>query len=247
MENTLYIALSRQSVLRREMGVIATNIANMNTNGYQAERMMFVDHLERSRGNEHLLPDKLSFVRDIKQYRSLDEGPLETTGNPLDVAIAGRGYFSIQTDDGPRYTRDGRFTLDASGTLVNGAGLPVLSVAGGPLQVGPEDTSLMIANDGTLSSEAGVIGRIGVYEFDNEQALEKQAGNLFDAGEQPANEATAPRVQQGALEGSNVVPVVELTRMIEVQRAYESTKSFVEEEHKRQKSVYSLMTAARSA
>ena len=112
MENTSFIALSRQSALRRQMDVVANNVANMNTAGFKGERMMFVEHLVKSKGGEKILGDRLSYVRDISTMRDLSDGPLEKTGNPLDLAITGDGYFMVQTDVGNQYTRNGRFQLD---------------------------------------------------------------------------------------------------------------------------------------
>ncbi len=109
METTTLIALSRQGGLRRQLDVVANNIANMNTTGFKGERMMFVEHLVKSQESGKLLGTKLSFARDIATMLDVSEGPMETTGNPLDLAITGEGYFVIQTENGERYTRNGRF------------------------------------------------------------------------------------------------------------------------------------------
>jgi flagellar basal-body rod protein FlgF len=118
METTSLISLSRQAGLRRQMEVVANNIANMNTVGFKGEHMMFVDHMIRSRGGEKVYPQKIHFVRNIATFRNVQEGGITQTHNALDVAIAGRGFFVVQTPQGERYTRNGRFQLDQTGQLV---------------------------------------------------------------------------------------------------------------------------------
>ena len=132
MESSVLIALSRQGTLKREMDVIANNLANMNTTGFKSQKMLFVEHLVKSRGGDRLLPVKLSFARDVAQITDLSDGELNTTGNTLDVAIKKDGFFVVETPNGQRYTRNGRFETDSQGQLVNQQGFPVLTGAGVP-------------------------------------------------------------------------------------------------------------------
>jgi flagellar basal-body rod protein FlgF len=231
METTSLISLSRQTGLRRQMEVVANNLANMNTVGFKGEHMMFVDHFVRSSGGEKPFPQKLHFVRDIATFRNPTEGEITQTSNALDVAIAGPGFFAVQTPDGERYTRNGRFQLDQSGQLVTQEGFAVLT-QGGPIVLGPRDASVHIARDGTVSSETGQLGKLRVVTFDNEMALRQVGNTLFRTDEAPRN-AEKPTVVQGALEASNVQPIVEITRMIEVQRSYESLARFIDREDER--------------
>ena len=124
MESSVLIALSRQGTLKREMDVIANNLANMNTTGFKGQKMLFVEHLVKSRGGDRLLPVKLSFARDVAQITDLSDGQLNTTGNTLDVAIKKDGFFVVETPNGQRYTRNGRFETDNQGQLVNQQGFP---------------------------------------------------------------------------------------------------------------------------
>ena len=243
MENTMFIALSRQMSLRREMTVVANNIANMNTNGFKGEKVMFVEHLVRSKGSGSVLGDKLNYVRDIATMRDTSRGHIEQTSNPLDVALAGDGYFAIGDPIGEKYTRNGRFQLDATGQLVTQHGDPVLSNSDQPFFFGPTDTKITIAGDGTVASENGSLGRLKIVNFKNELDL-KQAGNsAFRPG--PDNfpeEIEYPELIQGALETSNVEPIIELTKMIEVHRAYNGAKTFIDKEDERQKTMIREMT-----
>ncbi len=232
METTSYIMLSRQGALRRQMTAVANNLANMNTNGFRGERMLFVDHLVRTKGGESLLREKVAYVRDVASYRVLDEGPMRETGNPLDLAIHGDGYFVIETEQGPRYTRDGHFRLDETGRLVSQAGNPVLGQGDAPIFFAPSDVDIRIARDGTVSADQGDIGRLRIVSFENEHAMQRQAGALYDSADPPVD-VDGPDVVQGMVEGSNVQPILEMVRMIDIHRAYQSSKRFVDKEDER--------------
>ena len=233
MENTAYIALSRQGVLNREMSAIANNLANMTTTGYKGERMMFVDHLTRSRSSDFIADQRLSFVRDIASYRDLAEGPIKQTSNPLDLAIHGDGYFVVQAADGTdQYTRNGSFRMDNGGQLVNQDGLPVMTDTGTPIFFASTDVTINIAGDGTVSSENGNIGKINVVTFKDPYKLSRLAGGLYTTDQQPTPKVD-PQVVQGGLEGSNVQGILEMTRMIEVSRTYNSAQKLIETEDAR--------------
>lgn len=228
MENAAYIALSRQQALRTEMDIVANNIANVNTPGYRAEKMVFNEYLERTRPGE-----RLSFVEDVGLARDLSEGPISQTGNPLDVALSGPGFFALNTDLGERYTRNGRFGLNAQGELVATDGHRVQGVGGGPIVVPGEGGPVSIAGDGTVSNGEGVLGRLRIVGFEDERDMRRAAGGLFATDQVPEENAPAT-VVQGALEGSNVEAVIEITRMMEVLRRYQSVQRMLQNDHERQ-------------
>ena len=230
MDNPGYVALSRQLTLGRQMEMIANNLANMNTTAYRGEQILFREFLAGSGGER----EAVSFVRDPGQLRDLSSGPMSSTGAALDLAIDGPGYFVIDTAQGPRYTRDGHFKLDAQGQVTTAAGDPVLA-DGGPLVVPIDAKDIQVAGDGTVSTEQGELGRLDVVTFDNEQLLKRVKGNAYDAGEAIATAAVGSEVVQGMLEGSNVQGVGEMTRMIETLRGYQSAQRFAEQEHERQR------------
>lgn len=232
METTSYIALSKQGVMRRELSSIAHNLANMNTTGFKGERMMFVDHLQRSRSGDFIADQRLSFVRDVASYRDISEGPIEQTGNPLDVAIHGEGFFAIETPDGERYTRSGNFRLDNGGQLVTQDGQPVLSDGGAPVFFAPEDTSITINEDGRISTENGPLGKLRVVTFDNLQDMESTGNGLYSTNQLP-NAAPDTQVIQHALEKSNIQAITEITRMIQVNREYASAQKLMDREDDR--------------
>jgi flagellar basal-body rod protein FlgF len=196
--------------------------------------MMFVEHLVKSRGGHRIGGDKLAFVRDIATAKDLSEGAFQKTGNPLDLSISGDGFFVLGTPGGERYTRSGNFQMDSTGQLVTRNGDPLLSDSGEPFFMSPADTRIIVAPDGTLSTENGVLGKMAVVNFANKQAMRVVAGGMYST-EQAATPVEQPTIIQGMLEGSNVQPIAEMTRMIQVARSYESTKSFVGREDDRMK------------
>lgn len=230
MENALYIGLSRQMILRREMEIIANNIANMDTNGFKVESM-----IQKTDPSEPAVtlggPRPVKFVAPDGVARDFGQGVLTRTSGELDMAIEGKGFFQVQTPQGPRFTRDGRFTTDTTGRLVTQGGHAVLDASGGEIIINPEKGQVAVAADGSMSQGNEAVGKVGVYTFTNPGALEKAGDNLFRNGSNlAANPATESKLRQGFLEGSNVRPVLEITRMVEVSRAYESTTKMMESE-----------------
>ena len=222
MDNSVYIMLSRQTALFRKMDSTAHNIANVNTTGYRAERNMFTDHLV-SDGNRR----KMAFARDPASYLDTREGPLQVTSDLLDVAISGDGYFTVQDGNNRRYTRAGNFTLDAEGYIVTPTGAFVLDDGGQRIQLQPGARDIMVGETGSILVDGEDVGRLGIAEFPNQQALEHEAGALFRANVQPLA-AVNSRVMQGVQEKSNVEPITELVEMTKINRATTSTAKFIE-------------------
>ncbi len=241
MENPGYVALSRQMVMRRQMEVVAHNLANLTTPGFKAESMVFVEHLKRT-----LPQEMLSFVQDIATVQDLRPGPVKTTGNALDLSIRGDGYFVVETPEGERYTRAGHFALSADSEIVNSNGYPLLSDAGTPLVIPQDTTEIVVADDGTVSTEEGLLGRIQLVRFQNQQALDRQENGLYGAGEQFAEPDEISTIQQGTLESSNVVGVVEMTKMIDTVRSYQAAAQMSSEEHERQRRAITALAPVRT-
>lgn len=241
MENPIYIGLSRQVALRAQMDVIANNVANMSTPGYRAQNMVFTEFVEKPNETKHDSlrgQDPLSFVLDYGHYQVNEAGPMEFTGGMVDVALNGPGYIGIQPrgSDETLYTRAGNFQINVQGELVTSRGDLVMSEGGGPIVI-PEDAGqIKIAEDGAIATEDGEVGRLMVVEFQDLQALEARGDGLYQT-EQEAGEPTQTRVIQGMVEGSNVKPVMEMTRMIDVLRAYQSTQRLLQSEHDRQRTM----------
>ncbi|HEY0302310.1 MAG TPA: flagellar basal-body rod protein FlgF [Rhizomicrobium sp.] len=228
MDNSLLISLSHQIASYRSMDVIANNLANVSTPAFQREEPTFQEYVvtvppAEGRGG----PQRLSFVQDTGVVRDLSEGHLDTTNAPFDLAIHGKGYFAVQTPNGERYTRNGHFGLNEAGQLVTSNGDAVQG-DGGPIAITPDDGEVHIAQDGTVSGRNGQIGRVRIVDFANPRALVKEGASLYAAnGESPVN-ADAYKLQSGMLEMSNVAPVIEISHMIEVMRAYQATATLTQ-------------------
>lgn len=227
MDNSIYISLSRQMALFRDMDVTANNLANVDTPGYNAEKMMFTNYLVDD-GNQH----KMAFTQDISTYRDTANGRLTATGNPFDLAINGPGYFVIETAAGPRYTKAGNFTIGTDGVLMAPTGNPVLDVNGQRIYMEDTDTDVTVGETGfiTVIGQGGVQeerGQLAMVEFADQQRMDRLPNQMFATTQQP-QEAISSRMLQGTLEMSNVSPVLELVRTTELSRSVNSTAKFIE-------------------
>lgn len=232
MDNPIYATLSRQTGLMAQMQAVANNIANASTTGFRAEGMLFSEYIRRTGADEPSLSMAAARVR----LTDLGQGALAATGGDLDLAIQGEGFFLVAAPEGERLTRAGAFAPDAEGNLVTMQGWPVLDAGGAPLFVPLGAGPVSVAPDGTISADGQPIGQIGLVLPMTPGDLTRLDGVSFrsDGGWQPAPDA---RVLQGFLEGSNVNPVLEVARMIEVQRSYEMGQSFLEREDERIRNV----------
>lgn len=228
MENALLVGLSRQMALGRELDVIANNLANVTTAGFKARSLRFKDFLQTpARADAFRSPDRaLDYVIDAGTPLDLSAGATESTGNPINVAIKGDGFLVVQTPGGERYTRNGAFQVDGKGQLVTNDGYPVLG-DGGPVTFGPQETGAAIAPDGTVTTNEGQRGKLRLVRFDNPSALANEGSNVFSsqAPAQPAG--TTSSLEPGTIERSNVKPVIEMTRLMEVSRSYQSVATII--------------------
>jgi len=246
MENTSYVALSRQAALWRQMEVVANNIANANTPAYKTEEVMFTDYLVKSKSANSPFGNKVSFVRDVGTMRDTREGALTTTGAPLDVAVHDDGYMVVDTPAGQRYTREGHFRLDENGMMVTSSGYPVMQKTNQPIVFAPNEAQINIAADGTISTENGTIGQLRVVKFDNEQTLRKAGDGTYVTSSDPTDIDT-PKIMQGMLEESNVQPVIESTHMMTILRNYQSVQKMIENEQDRSLKAFSVLSQAQHA
>jgi len=222
MDNSLLVSLSQQMAAYQSMDVIANNIANVSTPGYRREEQTFRQYVEQLPPTEgDTGTQTLSFVQDAGIVRDMSEGPMRSTGATYDLALHGKGFFVVQTANGERYTRNGHFSLDTAGQIVDDSG-DALQGDGGAITINTDDGDIHIGADGTLSGKNGQIGKVRVASFANEAVLSKDGASLYSAAETPTT-ATGIEIRQGTLEESNVQPVVEISRMVDVMRAYQAT------------------------
>jgi flagellar basal-body rod protein FlgF len=246
MQNITTIALSRLTAQQRALDVTANNIANATTPGYRAERLVFSDFLVHNRGRD-LPPGAkvVTYTQDRASFRDQQAGPLTHTTNPLDIALAGDGYFMVETPRGQRLTRAGHFELSPEGNIVNSDGYALLDTRGEKLRMAPTDTHITISSDGTLGSNNGLIGRIAVVQPADPYRMKPEGGRLFAAEGDPVPVAQ-PKVIQGAIEQSNIAPVIELTRMMRELREFEFTSKMVQADATRQQNAIDKLTQKRN-
>ncbi|MEP3331951.1 flagellar hook-basal body complex protein [Sedimentitalea sp.] len=227
MEAAGYVTLSRQSGLMSEMRIIANNIANSATSGYRQEGLIFSEYVQSGQDQS-----SLSMSRARIRNTSHEQGALTQTNGSFDFAIEGDGFFLIETPAGERLTRAGSFSPNADGDLVTMDGYRMLDAGGAPVFIPPDQTGISVAADGTLSANGQLLGEIGLVQPSDPLGLTREDGVRFRAngGVEPAENAT---ILQGFVEGSNVNPILQVSRMIEVQRAYEMGQSFLETEDQR--------------
>ena len=245
MENTSYVALSREAALWRQMAVTANNMANANTPGFKAEQMMFTSYLAKTKSDTSPFGRTMSFVQDYGVLHDTREGPLTQTGDSLDIAIHGPGYYTVDTPAGPRYTRDGHFQLDSNGMVVTSSGYPLIQANGNPIVVAPGESSITVAGDGTISTENGQIGQIQVVTFPNEQELQPLGDGTYSTT-QTATPLPHANVVQGMLEQSNVQPIAEMTGMLNTLRNYEGVMNMIQSEHDRQMKAIDTLSGAQA-
>ncbi len=233
METAGYVTLSRQTGLWKEMQVVANNVANISTSGFRREGVVFTEMLQA-------LPNEgggVAMAAARARFSDPSQGSMTQSGNPMDLAIQGRGYFMVETPDGNRLTRAGAFALNTEGEIVNPDGLRLLDAGGAPIFIPPDADRVSIAQDGTVSANGNPLAQVGIFEVQDEAAMSRQFGTLFDPGDEEPLAMLEPVVLQGFVEGSNVSPVTEMARMIEVQRTYEMGMKFLENEHERIRNV----------
>ena len=234
MDAAVYATLNRQSGLMREMGVVANNIANASTTGFRREGVVFSEYVAALDQDP-----SLSMANASGRHVDLTQSTIAQTGGPFDFAIQGEGFFLVETPQGQRLTRAGSFTPSAEGELVTPDGYRLLDAGGAPIFIPPDAKGVAMAADGTLSAGGQPIAQVGLWQPSDPLALRHQSGTLFDGGAvEPAEGAT---VMQGMLEDSNVEPVSEIARMVEVQRAYELGQKFLDAEDERVRGVITTL------
>jgi flagellar basal-body rod protein FlgF len=234
MDITISLAASRLVAQQRAMDITANNIANANTPGYRTERVQFSDWIDQQPGTASPPGGhSVTYTQDRATYRESEPGTLTHTANPLELALTGDGYFTVNTKAGPRLTRAGGFGRMPDGTLADSSGNAVLDVTGKPIQIAASDTQITITGDGSISSQNGPIGKIGIVQPADPMKLRAEGATNF-VSDSPTTPVAAPGLVQGAIEGSNVQPVMEVTRMMDDLRQFQFVTQLVQAEGDRQ-------------
>jgi len=225
MESSFYVSLSGQVALHRRMDTIANNVANSTTAGFRAENVTFESLVSQSGRTS------IAFASRGDGTFSHNSGPLVQTGNPFDVAVQGDGFLGISTPSGIVYTRDGRMRMSSGGELQTMAGQPILDVSGAPVQVDPNRGPIVIARNGTISQNGDRVGSIGLFRIPPNATLSRYEGAGFipDRPAEPLVDFNESGFVQGYFENANVNPVLEMTKLISVTRAFEALASSIEQ------------------
>lgn len=238
MTNFAYVGLSRQTALNRELVAIANNVANASTDGFRRDAFIFSEYVNAVRNDP-----SISQTRIGGRLVDPSQGALIETGEALDVAIEGAGFFTVETDAGVRLTRAGSFKLNDGGVLSTSDGFAVGGEGGAPIAIPPDAGEVVISADGVVSVDSNIVGRIAVVDVAATD-LVREGSNLFRA----AGEITAvenPTMRQGRIETSNVVPVLEISRLIEVQRAFEISQQLLAEDGERERRAVEALSGGR--
>jgi len=223
MQNGLYVALSAQVAIERRLETIAANVANVNTPGYRADGVTFAAEIAKAGDNS------IAYVTQGSGFISRRAGALIETKNPLDVAVQGEGWFAVQSGNSTVYTRDGRMRISESGALENVNGAAILDAGGAPIKLDVSGGATTIARDGMITQNKKQVGAIGLFLIDADANLTRagSSGVLSDKPAQPVLDFSQNSVVQGAVEGANVNPIAEMTKLIAVTRAFDGVNSEV--------------------
>jgi flagellar basal-body rod protein FlgF len=218
MESSLYVSLSGQLALQRRLDTIANNVANSTTPGFRAENVTFESIISQTQSAQ------VAYSSMGDHTFSQASGPIVHTNNPLDIAVHGGAYLSVNGTAGPVYTRDGRMRISAQGDLENMNGQQVLDAGGGPIQINPNRGTIRISRDGTISQNGERIGKIGLFAISPAAKLTRAEGASVvpDVPAEPVVDFVGNGIVQGYIENANVNPVLEMTRLISVTRAFEA-------------------------
>ena len=234
MQSSNLVLLSQQQSLQQAMDVVSNNIANSSTTGFKREAMSFDTYLSHPASGQNI-----NFIVSRGTYRDTTGGPIQSTGNQLDLAIQGQGYFQVQGADGTsRYTRGGSFQLNNQGQLTTQSGLPVLNDGGQPITIPDTASQINISSDGFITAKTdngtslSEVGKVGLVKFDNEQQMKSEGNGLY-ATSQTASASQNGSIVQGAVEQSNVQPITEMTQMLKIYRAFEQSSNMINQENQR--------------
>jgi len=219
MQSALYVALSAQVAMEKRLNTVANNVANVNTGGFRADEVKFEEIMSTT------AKEAVSFASSGQNFISRRSGPMNKTDNPLDVAIQGDGWFAFSAPNGAiAYTRDGRMKMTENGELQTLNGYPILDAGGAPIALDPRAGSPVIGRDGMIMQGDDQVGQIGLFNLNQGAKLTRfdNSGVFANSPGVPVEDFNANSIHQGFSEGSNVNPLLELTKLISIQRSFES-------------------------
>ncbi len=237
MLRSFYIAGTGMLTQRAKMDVVINNLTNSDTVGYKKDQVvtrsfgdMLISRLNDKTSNGTTTTNNNAYVGPLNTGTYIDRvatdftsGPMQITNLPTDLAIAGNGFFTVQTPQGTRYTRSGNFQVDLNGNLLTQEGYYVTGQNGGMINVGTQG-NFKVSSDGTVTVNNQNVGRLQIVQFENNNVLRKEGGNLFNVEGGAPQVMNNPSIVQGALEGSNLDLAREMADMLTTNRVYESNQ-----------------------
>ncbi len=217
------VMLSMQELQWHKLTAVANNLSNASTPGFKSQIIRTEESVLKNKENK-----SVSFVKSGGIVRDLTDGPIKSTGNPLDVALTGRGYFMVATPSGLRYTRNGQFIISENSMLTTASGQAVLNQSGSEIAMPHDLKQISIAEDGTLSNQGVSFGKLGVVTFADENALASEGSTLYKTSQDPTP-ALQFRITQGAVEDSNISPIQESIRLMEILRLFENAQKVIDQ------------------
>jgi flagellar basal-body rod protein FlgF len=233
MSGTIYQAAAGALLMQQQLDVLSNNLANINTVGYKEDRPRFdlpasnPSSSQSTSGQSTTVPELSPYSPPMSFYVDFSSGDLQRTQNPLDVAITGNGFFEVQTDNGPQYSRKGNFTVNKDGLLSTADGWPVMGQGG---EITVAGSHIQINADGDIYVDGDLVDRLKVVDFPKPYALQKVGDTQFEPTSSTANPqaSTGYRISQGFLESSNVNSIRTMTEIIETTRAFESYQKVIQ-------------------
>lgn len=229
MNTGMYSAISGSLAAMRRMDLISNNLANINTPGFKKDKMSF-EELLAGNANPPAVPQGTTadpILQKENVYIDYAGGPISQSGNPLDLALDGDGFFAVTTPQGTAYTRQGNFRTSGDGTLVTVDGFPVQGVGGTAIKI--QGSRVEIDGKGGVMVDGTEAGTIKVVDFNKPYTLTKAGNALFVPSDpQAAPQASSAQIQQGHVEGSNVESISEMVQMIETNRYFDACSKVIQ-------------------
>ena len=221
----------------------------MKTTGFKGSDTLFANYVFKLDQNDRTFKDKVAFVHDLGLVRNLSQGVFEFTGNTFDLSIRGEGYFVTRGRGGVEtYTRAGNFAISSEGNLVTMEGRLVLGRNGAPINIPGDAKDIVVQGDGTIAEDGGrTFGQLRTVRFEDERELKQVDGTGFVSQTQQPIDLQRPAISQGVLEASNVNPVLEMTRLISLNRAYQDNAKMITQEDERKRRANEVFTKQISA
>ncbi len=234
-DNSIYTTLSNQIALNDELSITANNMSNANTSGFKRDIQIMSSYTSKDKIDNLKMPDDIASIPDFTA------GSLKQTNNPFNIAINGDGFFMIETQNGISYSRNGNFLINNEGILIDQQGNYVLSDGGDQIVIPLQNSNVFINKNGNIYSSNELIGVIGVYNFSDLKFLRKSGNGYFNTALEPIPSENF-QLLQGFLEESNSKPILETTKLIDLQKKFSMSSNLISDVYTMQRNSFRLIS-----